>query len=187
MKPSTFEHLPDNLPVPVDDHAADHIKGMSIPSTALTSSKGEKVALGTLQGTYIIYCYPMTGRPNVPLPEGWDDIPGARGCTPQSLSFKNRYAEIRNLNANVFGLSTQDPLYQAEMAERLHLPFHILSDEHFYFCRSLQLPTFKVEGKTLVKRLTVIVRKTRIVSVHYPVFPSTSDPDWVIKELTKQS
>jgi len=185
MKQSTFEHLPENLPVPIDDGAADHIKGLSLPNIVLASSKGGKVDLGTLGRTYVIYCYPMTGRPNVPLPEGWDEIPGARGCTPQSLSFRAHYSEIRNLNADVFGLSTQDTNYQAEMAERLHLPFRILSDEQFQFCRSLRLPTFEVEGQTLVKRLTMIVHKTQIVSVHYPVFPSTSDPGWVIKELTK--
>jgi len=187
MKPPTFENLPADLPAPVDDHAADHIEGMSLPSISLISSRGANVDFGTLCGTSIIYCYPMTGRPGVPLPGGWDDIPGARGCTPQSLSYKDRYAEIKALNADVFGLSTQDPGYQVEMAERLRLPFRILSDEHFEFCRSLQLPTFEVEGKILVKRLTMIVRKNRIVSVHYPVFPSTADPEWVIKELTKQA
>jgi len=133
----------------------------------------------------VIYCYPMTGKPGIPLPEGWDDIPGARGCTPQSCAFRDHHAELSALGADVFGLSTQNTDYQKEMAERLHLPFLVLSDADFVFCQAMRLPTFEVNGMRLLKRVTMIADKGTIMRVHYPVFPSNSDAAWVISQLSE--
>lgn len=131
----------------------------------------------------VIYCYPMTGVPGKPLPEGWDMIPGARGCTPQTCSFRHHYQELSQVKADVFGLSTQTTEYQREMADRLHLPFQILSDADFRLCDALRLPTFEVDGMRLVKRLTMIVRGGRIEHVFYPVFPPNESADQVVRWL----
>jgi len=175
--------LPKDLPVPQDDGAASHLIGQQLPSIALTATDGSVIDIGTRVNTVVIYCYPMTGQPNVPLPDGWDQIPGARGCTPQSCSFRDHYQEIRTLGADVIGLSVQDTAYQKEMAERLHLPFPVVSDIDYKFQKALKLPTFQVAGMTLLKRITLIAKNGIIESVHYPVFPSDSDPDWVIERL----
>jgi peroxiredoxin len=129
----------------------------------------------------VIYCYPMTGVPGKPLPEGWDMIPGARGCTPQTCGFRDHYQELLQFNVGVFGLSTQTTEYQREMADRLHLPFEILSDAEFKLCESLRLPTFEVDGMRLVKRLTMIVRSGRIEHFLYPVFPPNESADEVLR------
>jgi peroxiredoxin len=131
----------------------------------------------------VLYCYPMTGVPGQPLPEGWDAIPGARGCTPQTCGFRDHYEEITALNVMVFGLSTQTSEYQREMAERLHLPFEILSDSEFKLCDALALPTFMVEGMRLVKRITLIAREAHIEHVFYPVFPSNENASEVLHWL----
>jgi peroxiredoxin len=131
----------------------------------------------------VIYCYPMTGVPGKPLPEGWDMIPGARGCTPQTCGFRDHYQDLLQLQAEVFGLSTQTTEYQLEMAERLHLPFEILSDAEFRLCEALRLPTFEVEGVRLLRRLTLIVRCGRIEHVFYPVFPPNESADQVMRWL----
>jgi peroxiredoxin len=133
----------------------------------------------------VIYCYPMTGVPGKPLPEGWDSIPGARGCTPQACSFRDHHRELGNLGADVFGLSTQTTAYQKEMAERLHLPFEVLSDAEFRFCDALPLPTFEVAGMRLVKRLTLIIRNGLIETVFYPVFPANEGAEQVIRWLKR--
>jgi peroxiredoxin len=125
----------------------------------------------------------MTGVPGKPLPEGWDMIPGARGCTPQTCSFRDHHAELAALNADVFGLGTQSTEYQQEMANRLHLPFEILSDVEFTLCNALRLPTFEVEGMRLLKRLTLVVRGGRIEHVFYPVFPPNESASDVIRWL----
>ena len=163
--------LPEDLPVPTDDGAADHLPGIQIPSVSLSSTSGETVDLSALPGRTVVYCYPMTGRPGSDLPSGWDEIPGARGCTPQSCSFRDHHAELRTLGARVFGLSTQDTEYQREATQRLHLPFALLSDEELAFADTLRLPTFEVEDMVLLKRLTLIIRDGRIEKVFYPVFP----------------
>lgn len=175
--------LPPNLPVPEDDGAADHLIGMNLPSLYLQATDGMKIDLSQLAGHVVIYCYPRTGTPNTSLPDGWDQIPGARGCTPQSCAYRDHYQELKVLGAKVFGLSTQTTEYQAEMANRLHLPFLILSDENLEFQQALNLPTFEIAGMTLLKRLTLIVTGGVVTDVHYPVFPSDSDPDWVINHL----
>jgi len=131
----------------------------------------------------VIYCYPMTGVPGKALPEGWDSIPGARGCTPQTFGFRDHYQELLELKADVFGLSIQTTEYQLEMAERLHVPFEILSDADFRLCEALRLPTFEVEGMRLLKRLTLIIRLGRIEHVFYPVFPPDESADQVLRWL----
>ena len=172
------------MPTPEDDGAAAHLSGLPLPALRLASTAGDEVDLSTLPGLCVIYLYPMTGRPDQQLPEGWDMIPGARGCTPQSCAFRDHATELHSLGVTkLYGLSTQDTAYQAEAATRLHLPFPLLSDDKLLFARSLQLPTFVVAGMTLLKRLTMIVRDGRIIKVFYPVFPpdrSAADVvDWL--------
>ena len=181
---TNLNQIPANLPVPLDDGLADHLIGMKLPSLSLTATNGTKIDLSQVEGCLVLYCYPRTGTPNTQLPEGWDQIPGARGCTPQSCAYRDHYQEIKALGAEVFGLSTQATAYQKEMVGRLHLPFPVLSDEQFEFQRALNLPTFKVAGMTLLKRLTMIIRDGEIEAVHYPVFPSDSDPAWVMDKLS---
>ena len=143
--------------------------------------------VSTLPGTSVVYCYPMTGRPGKDLPEDWDDIPGARGCTPQSCAFRDSYEDLRALGARVFGMSTQSTEYQREAAERLHLPYELLSDEELTFARALDLPTFEVESMTLLKRLTLVVLDGRILKVFYPVFPPDANAAEVTAWLRSES
>jgi peroxiredoxin len=178
--------LPEGIPVPADDGAADHLPGTRLPSVPLISTSGDTVDLSALTGTTVVYCYPMTGRPDRELPQGWDEIPGARGCTPQSCSFRDHHAELRNLGARVFGLSTQDTGYQREAATRLHLPFELLSDERLAFAEALGLPTFEADGMTLSKRLTLIIEDGRIERVFYPVFPPGKNAEEVLLWLREQ-
>lgn len=164
--------LPAGLPVPQDDGACAHLVGMSMPPVRLEATSCPPVDLSRLgQGRSVIYAYPMTGVPGVLLPEGWDLIPGARGCTPQTCGFRDLHQELAGLGARVYGLSTQDTGYQREMSTRLHVPFPVLSDAGFTLCDALRLPTFIVDGKRLVKRLTLIVHDGVIEHVFYPVFP----------------
>ena len=181
---TNLNQIPANLPVPIDDGLADHLIGMKLPSLSLLSTNGTKIDLSQIQGQFVVYCYPRTGTPNSSLPEGWDQIPGARGCTPQSCAYRDHYQEIKALGAEVFGLSVQTSEYQKEMVGRLHLPFPVLSNERFEFQRALNLPTFDVAGMTLLKRLTLIIRDGIVEALHYPVFPSDSDPAWVIGTLS---
>ena len=180
--------LPPNLPKPTDDGAAKHLMGMTIPPLSLRSTKGRTVDLRSLSAPRtVIYCYPMTGVPGKPLPEGWDLIPGARGCTPQTCGFRDHYQDLKALKAEVLGLSTQTTEYQQEMANRLHLPFEVLSDFQFSLCDALRLPTFEVEGVRLLKRLTMIVRQNKIEHVFYPVFPPNESADQVLHWLAAHS
>jgi len=176
--------LPPNLPKPTDDGMAGHLMRMPIPPISLRSTRDRSVDLRSLGAARtVVYCYPMTGVPGKPLPEGWDLIPGARGCTPQTCGFRDHYQELKDLNAEVLGLSTQTTEYQQEMANRLHLPFEVLSDSEFKLCEALRLPTFEVEGVRLLKRLTMIVRDSKIEHVFYPVFPPNESADQVINWL----
>ena len=160
------------IPPPVDDGGAKHLTGMPVPSVTLQASDGRSVDLSKLDGTVIVYAYPMTGRPDVALPEGWDMIPGARGCTPQSCAFRDHHAELKSLGvSHVFGLSAQATPDQQEAADRLHLPFALLSDSALEFATALRLPTFDVGEKRLLKRLTMVLSNAKIVRVFYPVFP----------------
>ncbi len=166
------EALPEGLPVPEDDGACDHLTGMALPAIALEATDGKDVDLSRLGGgRVVVYAYPRTGRPGVPPPDGWDLIPGARGCTPQSCAFRDHYGGLKAAGIRLFGLSTQEPEYQREMAARLHLPFAVLSDKELRLTRALDLPTFKVDGAVLIKRLTLVIRDGRIEHVFYPVFP----------------
>jgi peroxiredoxin len=174
-EPRNLLDLPADLPVPVDDGACDHLSGMQLPSLALPATDGSMVDLSMLPGRSVVYVYPRTGRPDQPLPTGWDGIPGARGCTPQSCAYRDLAAELGALGARVFGLSTQDTGYQREAAARLHLPFLLLSDERLELTTALSLPTFEVDGMTLIKRLTLIIDDGAIETVFYPVFPPDAD------------
>jgi peroxiredoxin len=160
------------LPVPEDDGAARHLPGLRMPSLALPATDGSSIDLSSLAGRVVLYAYPRTGRPGEPNPDGWEAIPGARGCTPQTCAFRDHYTELRSLGvAYLFGLSAQSTDYQREAAERLHLPFPLLSDESLALTRALRLPTFTTQGMTLHKRLTLILRDGVIEHVFYPVFP----------------
>ena len=160
------------IPAPDDDGAAAHLAGTQMPALSLQSTMGEGVNLSAFGGRTVLYIYPMTGRPGVALPPGWDDIPGARGCTPQSCAFRDHHAELCEAGANrVFGLSTQDSVYQREAAERLHLPFALLSDASFALTETLRLPVFVSSGIKLLKRMALIIDDGRIENVFYPVFP----------------
>ena len=179
--------LPSGLPEPVDDGACAHLTGMRMPSVPLAATDGATVDLSSLRGWTVVYAYPRTGRPDQPSPAGWDAIPGARGCTPQSCGYRDHYSEIRELGVDeVFGLSTQDTPYQQELVERLHLPFRVLSDEKLELQRALSLPTFEVEGMTLVKRLTLVIHDGVIEHVFYPVFPSDTSAPTVIHWLVER-
>ena len=184
---SDVHTVPEGLPEPTDDGACDHLPGLDLPTVSLTSTSGDEVDLSELAGTSVVYCYPLTGRPDRELPGGWDEIPGARGCTPQSCAFRDHHAELEDLDARVFGLSTQTPAYQREAAQRLHLPFPLLSDQNLEFAGALDLPTFEAEGMTLVKRVTLIVEDREIRKVFYPVFPPGRNAEEVMLWLGQQA
>jgi peroxiredoxin len=183
----SLRELPEGVPTRFDDGACDHLPGMRLPSVALPSTSGEPVDLSSLPGKTLVYCYPRMGRPDENLPRGWDEIPGARGCTPQSCAFRDHHAELQTLSVRVFGLSTQDTGYQREAVERLHLPFELLSDEGLAFAKALGMPTFEVEGMTLIKRLTLVIRDGRIERAFYPVFPPGENAGEVVKWLSKMA
>lgn len=172
------------IPAPVDDGGTDHLVGMSLASVVLRSTAGADLALSDLKGLVVIYAYPMTGTPGVALPDGWDSMPGARGCTPQSCAFRDHAAELSEMGVDsVYGLSTQSPVDQSEAATRLQLPFSLLSDQDLLLANAMRFPTFDVEGKTLLKRFTLIVRDGVIVKVFYPVFPPDSNASMVLDFL----
>ena len=176
--------LPPNIPVPEDDGATRHLTGIKLPDLALPATSGGPVNLSKLKGRTLLYIYPRTGVPGQALPTGWDTIPGARGCTPQSCSFRDHFGELKRLGvAQLFGLSAQDTAYQQEAATRLHLPFPILSDEKLAFTRALRLPTFSVDGMTLIKRMALVIDDGTITKVFYPVFPPDKNAQEVITWL----
>lgn len=177
------------LPNPVDDGATDHLVGMRLPDVALPATTGESVTLSGLSRTVVLYVYPMTGTPGTALPDGWNDIPGARGCTPQSCSFRDHFAELQAAGADaVFGVSTQTPEAQQEAAARLHLPFPLLSDAKGDLTAALSLPTFETEQGTHHKRVTLIAKDGVIAERFYPVFPPDADAEnvlaWLANALT---
>jgi peroxiredoxin len=176
--------LPDDLPGPVDDGAADHLVCRRLPGLALPGTSGDSVDLSVLVGRTVVYAYPRTGRPDeAPLVEDWDEIPGARGCTPESCAFRDHHAELLAAGAGVVGLSTQDTEYQREAATRLHLPYPLLSDADLALTRALDLPTFEAAGQVLLRRLTLLVRDGVVEHVWYPVFPPDSHPQEVLSWL----
>lgn len=180
---TNLNQLPGDLPIPLDDGSTDHLVGMRLPQVSLKATNGETISLGEIKGKLVVYCYPMTGQPNVPLPDGWDQIPGARGCTPQSCSYRDHYQELQQLGAQVIGLSVQSTDYQKEMVDRLHLPFPVVSDADYQFQKALNMPVFIAAGMTLLKRVTLIAKDGLIIGVHYPIFPSDSDAPWVLNFL----
>jgi peroxiredoxin len=176
--------LPPDLPRPIDDGGAKHLTGMRMPEVALPATDGRIVDLSKLSAPRtVLYFYPMTGVPGKPLPDGWDLIPGARGCTPQACAFRDHSEDLAQLRTDVFGCSTQTTAYQSEMANRLGLPFAVLSDAEFKLCDALRLLTFEVDGVRLLKRLTLIIRDGRIEHVFYPVFPSNENAAEVVRWL----
>ncbi|HEY0614947.1 MAG TPA: peroxiredoxin [Candidatus Elarobacter sp.] len=184
MNEQSLTTLPAGLPVPVDDGAAAHLSGARIPNLTLTATDGGTVDLAAIPGTVVVFAYPRTGRPGEPsLVDDWDQIPGARGCTPHTCGFRDVHAEFTALGARVFGLSTQDTAYQREMAERLHVPFPVLSDERLELTRALRLPTMDVAGQTLLKRIAWIARDGTIERVFYPVFPPNENAANVLAAL----
>jgi peroxiredoxin len=181
-KPSDIDW--SKLPTPADDGAAVHLRGLRLPSVSLPTSEGKLIDLSALRGISVVYAYPMTGRPGVALPDGWDMIPGARGCTPQACAFRDHFAELRTRGADhVLGLSAQGTNEQKEAAARLHLPFPLVSDEHFTFAEALRLPTFDAAGRRLLRRLTMIIGDGRIDHVFYPVFPPDQNAQDVVAWL----
>jgi peroxiredoxin len=186
-EPRNLLQLPGDLPVPVDDGACDHLPGMRLPAVSLPATDGSVVDLSAIPGRSVVYAYPRTGRPDQPLPTGWDAIPGARGCTPQSCAYHELAAELAALGARVFGLSTQDTAYQREAAERLRLPFPLLGDESLAFASALGLPTCEADGTTLIRRLTLVVNDGVIETVFYPVFPPDEDAANVAAWLQEQA
>jgi peroxiredoxin len=168
-----YAQLPPDLPVPEDDGAADHLAGLELPAVALPSTAGGAVDLGRLggRGLLVAYLYPRTGVPGEPLIDGWDEIPGARGCTPQSCAYRDALAQFEELDATVVGISAQSAAEQAEFAAREQIPFALLSDQRLRLAERLRLPTFEAGGHTLYRRLTMVAREGRIEKAFYPVFP----------------
>jgi peroxiredoxin len=185
MRKDDLYAVPANLPVPVDDGACDHLTHMPVPPLALRSTADRDVCLAdvSIGRRAVVYCYPRTGKPEEDPPPGWNDIPGARGCTPQACAFRDHFLELEALRAQVFGLSTQTSAYQQEMVQRLHLPFEVLSDADLAFTSALRLPTFRVHSMVLIKRLTLILLDGRIEKVFYPVFPPDRHTEEVVAWL----
>ena len=173
--------LPPDLPVPEDDGAADHLINAVVPAVELRATTGDTVKLDELTGRTILFCYPRTGRPDEELLPGWD----ARGCTPETCGFRDAHSQFQELGARVIALSTQSTEYQRELAERLDLPFPVLSDESLEFTHALGLPTFETSGLTLIKRITLVIDDGRITRVFYPVFPPDSHAADVLAELRR--
>ena len=184
---STYESLPSDLPAPVDDGAADHLVGGEMPSVSFKSTSTSPVDLSQTVGGSVIYIYPKTGRPDQPMPEGWEAIPGARGCTPEACNFRDHHADLAELGTDVFGFSCQTTDYQAEMAERLHLPFPILSDPGFALADALGLPTFEAFGERLYTRLSLFVTDGVIEHVWYPIFPPDRHASAVVDWLSSRT
>ncbi len=180
-----LNRLPADLPVPEDDGAADHLAGQPAPQLTLPSTTGRTVALDGLgPGRTVLYLYSLTGRPDVDLPEGWDSIPGARGCTPEACDFRDHHSDLLEAGASaVFGLSSQDGDYQREIVDRLRLPFEMLSDTDLSLAEKLDLPTFPADGLTLYKRLTLVICDGVIEHAFYPIFPPDEHAEQVLAWL----
>lgn len=182
---ASLTSLPDDLPMPEDDGAADHLRGSRLPDVALRATDGSTISLAKLKGRTVAYAYPRTGEPGKPtFTPDWDAIPGARGCTPQSCDFRDHFNDLKGLGVDhVYGLSTQTSAYQQEAVARLHLPFAILSDAHRALTMAARLPTFEAGGETLLKRLTLVIDDGVVTHLFYPVFPPDQSARHVIAWL----
>jgi peroxiredoxin len=182
----SLHQLPSDLPIPVDDGAADHLVGLEVPELRLDSSEGP-VDLAELATTLaVLYIYPATGVPGRPSPDGWDAIPGARGCTPESCAFRDHAGELADLGARVAGLSAQPLEVQIEFAGREHMPFPIVADAALRLRDALALPIFEFAGTTLYKRVTLVLEAGRVTHVFYPVFPPDQHAAEVVAWLRAQ-
>lgn len=175
--------LPTNLPVPQDDGACDHLIGTTLPAIKLKTTDDRTIDFGDYKKPCVIFFYPRTGEPDKPTPENWDLIPGARGCTPQSCGYRDLYAEFKELGFEIFGASTQSTDYQKEFVKRMHIPFEILSDEHYELTNGLKLPTFDFNGAKLIKRLALVIENAKIIKSFYPVFPPNENANTVLSWL----
>jgi peroxiredoxin len=185
---SPYHDLPEGLPVPVDDGAADHLRGSVVPHLRLVSTLGGEVDLAeAAQNQVVVYVYPRTGKPGEPMPPGWDDIPGARGCTPQSCSFRDHVEELRAYGTGVIGISAQEPDDQREFAVREHIPYPLLSDSSLELADAMGLPVFEVAAIRLYRRLTFIARNGSVEKVFYPVFPPDRNVEEVLAWLARQA
>ncbi len=184
-----LHELPSDLPVPKDDGAADHLSGAAIPNLALEATDGDSVDLAEVaeEGTLVVYVYPRTGVPGEALPTGWDSIPGARGCTPQSCAFRDSASELDELGATVFGLSAQPLSEQREFAQRVHIPYPLLNDSELRLVNELNLPTFEADGVRYYRRLTFIARAGQVEKVFYPVFPPQDNAAEVVAWLRSEA
>ena len=182
---SDYARVPDDLPRPEDDGACDHLSGLPLPAIALLSTQGGSIDLSAVPGRIAVFVYPMTGRPGVALPDGWDAIPGARGCTPQNCAIRDTHRAFVDLGIAVYALSAQATGYQAEMASRLHLPYPVLSDADLMFADALRLPTFVADGARLIRRLTLVAKDGVIERAFYPVFPPDRSTEPVLEWLKK--
>lgn len=184
MRTDDLHSPPDDLPVPEDDGACAHLTGARVPSVLLPATDGSRVRLDRGDTPYtVVYAYPRTGLPDQETPAGWNEIPGARGCTPQNCAYRDHHAELKSLGASVYGLSTQTTEYQREMVDRLHLPYPVLSDAALELTRSMRLPTFEFGGVTLLKRFAMVIHGGTVSHVIYPVFPSSADATRVVEWL----
>jgi peroxiredoxin len=182
-----WTQLPDDLPVPTDDGAADHLPGLRLPPVPLPSTAGGSLDLSQIAGSVVVYAYPRTGVPGeAPLVDDWDSIPGARGCTPESCAFRDHHAELAGLGVDVVGLSSQDTDYQREAVERLHLPFPLLSDAEHALSDAIRLPTMEVAGQRLIRRISLLVTQGVVEHVWYPVFPPDAHAEEVVRWLREQ-
>ncbi len=162
--------------IPPNDGACDHLMGLPIPDLRFSSIDGDEVSMARLSpGPAVIYIYPMTGSSGADMPDGWELVSGASGCTPQSCSYRDDHAAFRDLGASVFGLSGQSTEAQREFADREHIPFPLLSDPELKFGAALGLPTFEVAGEVFYKRVTLIIETGQVAYVRYPVFPPSGD------------
>jgi peroxiredoxin len=180
----SYRDLPLDVPVPIDDGGADHLRGMEVPLVTLSSTLGDQLDLAAAsERLAVVYIYPRTGVPGEPLPAGWDAIPGARGCTPQSCAFRDHVLELAAYGASVLGVSTQAHDEQCEFAAREHIPYPLLSDSELRLAQTLGLPTFQAGGRDYYRRLTFVAHERRIAKVFYPVFPPHRNPaevlDWL--------
>lgn len=183
--PDVIFSIPVDLPIPVDDGACEHLENMRIPNVSLWSTDDQEINLSSLSGWNVIFCYPMTGRPGVSIPEGWVQIPGAAGCTPQACSYRDNHTELKRNGVAVYGLSTQTSAAQKEASNRLGLPYPLLSDANHSFSSALKLPLLEVGGSKLIKRLTLILKDGVIKKCFYPVFPPDKNVVEVIAWLSE--